>query len=190
VTKLIVIAEGITRSRPDYSVFENNCQNFVRFLIEAISPHSNVTDSVITILSRQSTIADDLIVTLPGAYPRSVESDESLESYKSVESLKSPEGEGFGEWAPIWTSSIEQDSEKEEETTSEVCPPPSLFIQNEPAFAASIQPRFKLPQVPEKLETPETNTDSADSVKSQVQGLLHHPNASATRETPINDWHG
>ena len=48
-----------------------------------------------------------------------------------------------------------------------------------------MQPRFKLSQVPEESETPETNTDTAGSAKFRVQGLLHHPNASTMRETPL-----
>ena len=85
-----VQAENITTSRPDYSLFENNCQNFVRFLLDAISPEADVSSSVESLLNRLST-GETFNNPLPGAYPHSVESAESNSSASSFTTPASSE---------------------------------------------------------------------------------------------------
>jgi hypothetical protein len=78
-----VKAEKITTSRPDYSLFENNCQNFVRFLLDAICPEADVWSSVESLMNRLSTVGETFNDPLPGAYPQSVQSTESNSSASS-----------------------------------------------------------------------------------------------------------
>ena len=85
-----VKAENITTSRPDYSLFENNCQNFVRFLLDAISPEADVSSSVESLLNRLST-GETFNDPLPGAYPHSVQSAESNSSASSLTTPASSE---------------------------------------------------------------------------------------------------
>jgi ankyrin repeat protein len=70
----------IIDERPDYRLFENNCQNFVKFLLEHLCPESPIPDTIQNVLQRLQDIsqidpAQDL--SLPGAYPTSNASTES-----------------------------------------------------------------------------------------------------------------
>ena len=76
-------ADHITASRPEYSLFENNCQNFVRFLLDAISPEADVSSLVESLLNRLSTVGETFNDPLPGAYPQFVQSTESNSSASS-----------------------------------------------------------------------------------------------------------
>ena len=73
-------AAGIMATRPDYSLFENNCQNFIRYLIDAISPGSDVWSSVRIVMDRLSIGGEDLRYPIPGGYPQSFHSSESSNS--------------------------------------------------------------------------------------------------------------
>jgi len=64
----------IINEHPDYRLFENNCQNFVKYLLEAICPGVEIPDTIQCIsqkLNDVSTVASNPTI-LPGAYPVSI----------------------------------------------------------------------------------------------------------------------
>lgn len=102
----------IIKSRPDYGLFENNCQNFVRFLAEAISPDVNVWSSVEFIHKQVSTVQHAILPSLPGAYPKSIDSRElssDSESEPPFTSATTSEGQGGELWSHLDTSSTEEE---------------------------------------------------------------------------------
>ena len=40
------LAAGIIAERPTFRLFENNCQNFVRFLLEVLCPGVSIPDTI------------------------------------------------------------------------------------------------------------------------------------------------
>jgi len=62
----------IVEQRPDYKLFENNCQNFARYLVEEISPGSFCPNTIKHVLEEWTTLATDPKRRLPGAYPNSI----------------------------------------------------------------------------------------------------------------------
>jgi hypothetical protein len=67
----------ITQARPDYFLFENNCQNFAKYLLEAISPGSYSPRPISDIIKRWLTATSNpqIFGRLPGAYPNSTALD-------------------------------------------------------------------------------------------------------------------
>lgn len=65
----------IIENRPTFRLFEDNCQNFVKYLVNAISPGSFVGETIKATLDRLTTERDEA-TPLPGAYPVSVITDE------------------------------------------------------------------------------------------------------------------
>ena len=59
---------------PDYDIFENNCQNFAKYLLEAICPDAPIPQTIADVLQRLQNIEclTEISGTLPGAYPLSV----------------------------------------------------------------------------------------------------------------------
>ena len=65
---------------PDFRLFENNCQNFVKFLLGSLCPGASVPDTVKDISQRLldiTTVAHTYRDLLPGAYPASIASSTS-----------------------------------------------------------------------------------------------------------------
>ena len=94
----------IIKNRPDYGLFENNCQNFVRFLAEAISPDVNVWNSVEFIHKQVSNVEHASLPSLPGAYPKSIDSRHSSSSDVTYTSATTSEGEEGELWNHLDTS--------------------------------------------------------------------------------------
>lgn len=69
------IALRILRERPDYESFENNCQNFTKYLVESISPGSFSHKTIRQVLDRWQVLADDAREHFPGTYADSVDSE-------------------------------------------------------------------------------------------------------------------
>lgn len=62
----------IVEERPDYHVIENNCQNFVKFLLEIVCPNAPIPDTIQNVLERLQDISTSRQrLSLPGAYPPS-----------------------------------------------------------------------------------------------------------------------
>jgi len=61
----------IVRERPDYDLFENNCQNFVSYLAEEICPGSCLPNTFKHVFEECTTLATLSKRRLPGAYPNS-----------------------------------------------------------------------------------------------------------------------
>jgi hypothetical protein len=68
----LTIALRIVKERPDYELFENNCQNFARYLVEKISPGSFCPNTIKHVLEEWRILATDSKRRLPGAYPNSI----------------------------------------------------------------------------------------------------------------------
>jgi hypothetical protein len=66
------LALRIVKDKPDYELFENNCQNFSKYLVDAISPGSFCVDTIKDMLDRWLDPAVIPLGRLPGTYPRSV----------------------------------------------------------------------------------------------------------------------
>lgn len=100
-------AARIIKERPDYSLFENNCQNFAKYLVEAISPASKYPETIHNFLQKWVPPAghSEASTQLPGTYPSSPTTTEpQSESYYSasedtwtsdLESLNSTDGENL-----------------------------------------------------------------------------------------------
>src|SRR5271169_6516578 len=77
----------IVTSRPDFSLFENNCQNFVRYLIEAVSPDTNIWSLVEATHKQISNGEESIKPSIPGAYPKFIDSDGSSSSTPATVSV-------------------------------------------------------------------------------------------------------
>jgi hypothetical protein len=64
----------IVDTRPDYDVFENNCQNFAKYLLETICPDAPIPQTIADVLQGLQNIESltEHSGTLPGAYPQSI----------------------------------------------------------------------------------------------------------------------
>jgi hypothetical protein len=62
--------------RPDYSLFENNCQNFVKYLHQTVCPSASIPATIQNVLERLQTSRQRL--SLPGAYPASISSTDRV----------------------------------------------------------------------------------------------------------------
>ena len=77
--------------RPEYKLFENNCQNFVRFLLEALCSDAPVPDTIQMVLARMqdtSHLSSIYQTSLPGTYP-------SSRSFRSSQLTTSKSGTSF-----------------------------------------------------------------------------------------------
>lgn len=68
----LMIAIRITEERPNYQLFENNCQNFAKYLIEFMCPACLTPDTILTVLQRWQDSTIEPSNRIPGAYPASV----------------------------------------------------------------------------------------------------------------------
>lgn len=57
--------------RPDYRLFENNCQNFAKYLLEVVCPGAARPETIQSVLIRLQTINQNISQRLPGTYPSS-----------------------------------------------------------------------------------------------------------------------
>ena len=65
----------IVKERPDYELFENNCQNFARYLVEELSPGSFCPRTIKHVFDDWISLATNTTQRgLPGAYPRTATS--------------------------------------------------------------------------------------------------------------------
>ena len=74
IADLLPLATEIITRYPDYCLFTNNCQNFVKYLLEALCPDATIPDTIETVLFRLQEISINLKGTcgiLPGTYPQS-----------------------------------------------------------------------------------------------------------------------
>jgi len=62
-------AVKITKERPDYDLFENNCQNFARYLVEEICPGSFCPATIQNVLVRWRIFSAYSQTQLPRRYP-------------------------------------------------------------------------------------------------------------------------
>lgn len=58
-------------AHPNYHLFENNCQNFAKFLIDAITPGSLTPETIQNVLERWQTVPTPYKRSFPGTYPTS-----------------------------------------------------------------------------------------------------------------------
>lgn len=79
----------IIKSRPDYKLYENNCQNFAKYLVETISPGSFCPDTIQSYMEQWLATSTSSKTYLPGAYPRSIQPSPvpSLSSVRSASSV-------------------------------------------------------------------------------------------------------
>lgn len=80
------LAARIIAERPTFCLFENNCQNFVKFLLNALCPGVPIRDTIQDILQRLQDIprvANAVNDALPGTYPASRSSGMST-SFKTA----------------------------------------------------------------------------------------------------------
>jgi hypothetical protein len=71
----------LVKERPDYRLIENNCQNFVAFLLQVVFPNAHIPTTIQIVWDRLrdvSMIASTQDSLLPGAYPSSVTSTERV----------------------------------------------------------------------------------------------------------------
>ena len=159
-------AENITTSRPDYSLFENNCQNFVRFLLDVISPKADIWGSVAVIMNRLSNGGEDVRYPIPGAYPQSLQ---STESNSSNSSFITSEGQGYPTNEVTTSSDVDKETPNIEET--------ALFghvgsHSPVPAVAASLSSDGQEPRIPPpSVDTPPVTLDPA---LFQSDGVLRY----------------
>lgn len=99
-----IVALRIVRERPNYELFENNCQNFVTFLLNVLCPGVLIPETIQCVLERLRdivTLTTNNKTSLPGAYPLSnisISFNSSVTS--SAESWFSASGE-------TWITAIE-----------------------------------------------------------------------------------
>lgn len=68
-----LVALRIIEEHPDYGLYENNCQNFVKYLLEFVCPGAVVPATIQNVLQRlqEASLAASKRVSIPGAYPSS-----------------------------------------------------------------------------------------------------------------------
>jgi hypothetical protein len=66
------LAARIVKEKPDYELLENNCQNFSKYLVDAISPGSFCVETIKDMLDQWLDLAGNPPGRLPGTYPNSV----------------------------------------------------------------------------------------------------------------------
>ena len=65
----------IINTHPDYRLFENNCQNFAKYLLETICPDASIPQTITEVLQGLQNIRNVTPLTaIPGAYPCSIAS--------------------------------------------------------------------------------------------------------------------
>lgn len=84
-------AAKIIKEQPDYSFYENNCQKFAKYLVEAICPVSVYPETIHNFLRKwlNSGGHPEARTTLPGTYPTSPTTTESDAWTSDVERLNS-----------------------------------------------------------------------------------------------------
>src|SRR5438105_2436997 len=97
----------IIKEYPNYELFHNNCQNFVKYLLESLCPEADIPDTIQVVLQR---LRDTFIAaadeqrTLPGGYPCSLKSTGTL-SFQG--SLLTDTGETwYTASGPMWITAI------------------------------------------------------------------------------------
>src|SRR5271155_1658919 len=68
----LIAAIRITETKPNYQLFENNCQNFAKYLIEFMCPECLTPDTIQTLLQRWQDSTVQPSGRIPGTYPASV----------------------------------------------------------------------------------------------------------------------
>ena len=53
----LIVAIRIVEARPDYRLFENNCQNFVKSLLQFVCPHASIPATIQSVLKRLQDIS-------------------------------------------------------------------------------------------------------------------------------------
>lgn len=79
---MVFPALRIIKKHPNYELLNNNCQNFVKYLLEALCPGAPIPDTIQCVLERLQdmfTVTNNTI-SLPGAYPVSWKTSISLKS--------------------------------------------------------------------------------------------------------------
>jgi len=111
--KWLMIAMRITKERPTYELFENNCQNFAKYLVELMCPGCLTPDTILTVLQRWQDSTVEPSGRIPGMYPASV-----------ITILSSPD-RTFVTAAETFDPSTSQTDRDPEEPG--LLPPPSVF---------------------------------------------------------------
>ena len=70
--KSLMIAMRITKERPNYELFENNCQNFAKYLVELMCPGCLTPDTIQIVLQRWQNCTVQPTGRIPGAYSASL----------------------------------------------------------------------------------------------------------------------
>jgi hypothetical protein len=93
-----LLAALIIQRHPDYSLFNDNCQNFARYLVKSICQNSMCpapfNHYVSNVLSRLLAPSYAKVVRLPGTYPESILSDDSRTETKTIESCHTADTHG------------------------------------------------------------------------------------------------
>ena len=79
-------AVSIVNQRPKYSLINNNCQNFAKYLIEAISMVHLDTQTLEDVISSLVDTASSSRVRLPGTYPESSASTGTSQEFSTAQS--------------------------------------------------------------------------------------------------------
>lgn len=96
------IAQRIVDERPTYRLFENNCQNFVKFLLEILCPDASIPETIQCVLGHLHEIVNtELLFPLPGSYPLSVTST------SGTSFVTAPEVIWVSSSGEIWMSAVE-----------------------------------------------------------------------------------
>jgi hypothetical protein len=67
-----VLAIRIIAERPNYHLFENNCQNFAKYLIEELCPGCLIPETIQSVLAQWQNASLQPRDHIPGTYPASV----------------------------------------------------------------------------------------------------------------------
>lgn len=68
----LIVAIRIVEAHPDYRLFENNCQNFVKSLLQFVCPHASIPATIQSVLQRLQDVSDITkghYSSIPGGYP-------------------------------------------------------------------------------------------------------------------------
>src|SRR5271170_7120180 len=109
--KWLMIAMRITKQRPNYELFENNCQNFAKYLVELMCPGCLTPDTILTVLQRWQDSTVEPSGRIPGAYPITILSSPDRTFVMTAAETFDP-------------STIQTDRDPEEPG---LLPPPSVF---------------------------------------------------------------
>jgi ankyrin repeat protein len=108
----------IINENPNYFLFENNCQIFVKLLLEAVSPGAPIPETTKCLVQRLLdlwTVSSRDHISLPGAYPRFSTESQSTESQSFATAsettfssfVTAPETHSVADSGATWVSVIE-----------------------------------------------------------------------------------